>query len=99
MTTGARGEYRGGYNRPAYNGGYRYSYNRRPIYVSRPVIRQRYYDYRYRPSLIVESYPARDGYYWVAGQWTWNGGEWIWTPGHYEPDPSYYNQDYYDGYQ
>jgi len=94
VTAGAR-EYRGGYNRPVYNSGYRYnngyrnSYVRRPIYVSRPVIRERYYDYRYRPSLIVENYPARDGYYWVAGQWTWDGYEWQWQPGHYEPDPNY----------
>ena len=99
------GEYHGGYNHPVYNNGYRYnsgyrySYARRPIYVSRPVIRERYYDYRYRPSLIVENYPARDGYYWVAGQWTWNGYEWLWTPGHYEPDPNYGITAgvYYDG--
>jgi hypothetical protein len=99
------GGYRGnvGYSRPAYNGGYRYNnynynygYARRPIFVERPIIREHYYDYRYRPGLIVENYPARAGYYWVAGQWSWDGYEWQWTPGHYEPDPAYY--DNYDGY-
>jgi hypothetical protein len=88
---GYRGNWNGGYRyeRPVYNGGYRYSYARRPIYVERPVIRTHYYDYRYRPQILVENYPVRDGYYWVAGQWTWNGSEWLWTPGHYEPDPNY----------
>jgi len=81
--------YERGYSRPVYNSGYRYNYVRRPIYVERPYIRQRYYDYRYRPQLIVENYPVRDGYYWVAGQWTWDGYEWQWQPGHYEPDPNY----------
>jgi hypothetical protein len=69
---------------------------RRPIYVSRPVIRHRYYNYYSRPSLIVENYNPIAGYYWVRGSWSWNGFEWIWTPGHYEPDPSYYG--YYDNY-
>jgi hypothetical protein len=84
--------YRGHYTRPVYNSGYRYhaSYARRPIYVQRPVIRTHYYDVRYRPQIIVENYPARDGYYWVAGQWNWNGYEWLWTPGHYEPIVNYY---------
>ena len=88
------------YSRPVYNNGYRYSgygynnYVRRPIYVQRPVIRQRYYDYRYRPQLIVENYPAQPGYYWVAGQWQWSGYEWIWQPGHYEPDASYVDPTY-----
>jgi len=83
-------------SRPVYNGGYRYNtgyrynnYVRRPIYVQRPIIRHRYFDYRYRPEVIVENYPVRDGYYWVAGQWTWDGYEWQWQPGHYEPDPNY----------
>jgi hypothetical protein len=100
VTEGARWNnrpvYHGGYenrgygNRGYYNGGYRYSnVVRRPIYVERPYIRERYYDYRYRPSLIVENYPVRDGYYWVAGQWTWDGYEWQWQPGHYEPDPNW----------
>ena len=84
--------YRGHYTRPVYNSGYRYHahYARRPIYVQRPVIRTHYYDVRYRPQIIVENYPARDGYYWVAGQWNWSGYEWLWTPGHYEPIVNYY---------
>ena len=93
VTPSYRGNYHynGGYRyeRPVYTGGYRYSYARRPIYVERPIIRTHYYDYRYRPQILVENYPARDGYYWVAGQWTWDGYEWIWTPGHYEPDPNW----------
>ncbi len=62
---------------------------RRPIYVQRPVVRYRYYNYYQRPAILVENYPAQPGYYWVAGQWSWSGYEWIWTPGHYEPDPNY----------
>lgn len=103
MTPSYRGNYNGNYNggyryeRPVYNGGYRYNnYARQPIYVERPVIRTHYYDYRYRPQILVENYPARDGYYWVAGQWTWSGYEWMWTPGHYEADPAYYNDGYYN---
>jgi len=69
---------------------------RRPIYVSRPVIHHRYYNYYRRPAVIFENYNAIAGYYWVSGSWSWNGFEWIWTPGHYEPDPSYYG--YYDNY-
>jgi hypothetical protein len=65
-------------------------YDRRPIYVSRPVIRERYYNYYRRPALIVESYNPMAGYYWVAGSWSWTGYEWTWQPGHYEPDPAYY---------
>jgi hypothetical protein len=75
-------------NEPRYHNNY--NYNRRPIYVSRPVIRQRYYSYYRRPALIVESYGAMPGYYWVRGQWTWDGNEWIWQPGHYQPDEGYY---------
>jgi hypothetical protein len=71
---------------------------RRPIYVSRPIIRARYYDYYRRPSIIVENYGPRAGYYWVAGQWSWNGYEWLWQPGHYEPDPNYVDQAYDSGY-
>ena len=67
---------------------------RRPIYVQRPVIRHRYYNYYQRPALIVENYAPMAGYYWVAGQWNWNGYEWIWMPGHYEPDPNYYDYSY-----
>src|SRR5512146_1000298 len=58
---------------------------RRPIYVRAPQIRVHYYDYYQQPTVLVENYPARDGYYWVAGQWTWNGYEWMWQAGHYEP--------------
>jgi hypothetical protein len=70
--------------------------HRRPIYVSRPVIHHRYYNYSRRPSLVVENYNPIAGYYWVRGSWSWNGFEWIWTPGHYEPDPNYYG--YYGDY-
>ncbi len=82
---------------------------RRPIYVNngrfvfnggvtrtytRPVIRQRYYDVRIRPQVVVESYPAQSGYIWVNGQWSWGGREWTWVSGHYEADPSF--EVYYD---
>ena len=78
---------------------YPYYHNvvRRPIYVSRPFIGHRYFDYYRRPSLIIENYGPRDGYYWVPGQWTWDGYEWLWQPGHYEPDPNYVDS-YYDSY-
>jgi hypothetical protein len=80
---------RDGWNaRPRYERGVR-----RPIYVSRPVIRDRYYDYRYRPQLIVENYNTMPGYTWVAGRWSWNGYEWAWQPGHYEPDQHYADPD------
>ncbi|HZJ66527.1 MAG TPA: hypothetical protein VFD36_23630 [Kofleriaceae bacterium] len=78
-----------------YRGGYR-NVVRRPIYVSRPVIHHRYYNYYRRPAVIFENYAPMTGYYWVSGSWSWNGFEWIWAPGHYEPDPSYYG--YYDNY-
>jgi hypothetical protein len=71
--------------------------DRRPIYISRPVIRERYYNYYRRPAVIVENYNTMPGYYWVAGGWAWNGYEWVWQAGHYEPDPSYIDQGY-DGY-
>ena len=79
-------------NEPRYHNNYNYNYshNRRPIYVSRPVIRERYHNYYRRPALILESYGAMPGYYWVRGQWTWDGYEWIWQPGHYQPDEGYY---------
>jgi hypothetical protein len=67
---------------------------RRPIFVSRPIIRGHYYDHYRRPGLIVENYGAMPGYYWVAGQWSWNGYEWLWQPGHYEPDPNYIDPGY-----
>lgn len=105
VTNGAR--YNGGYREGGYrnyNGGYRYNsggygygynnYGRRPIYMARPIIHERYYDYRYRPELIVENYGARPGYYWVNGSWQWSGYEWIWQPGHYEPDPNYVEPGY-----
>jgi hypothetical protein len=68
--------------------GYRHGY-RENIWLPRPVIREHYYNYGYRPSLIVEDYGARDGYIFVRGNWQWNGYEWIWQPGHYEVDPAY----------
>jgi hypothetical protein len=63
-----------------FHNGYRYRY-------SRPVIRQRYFDYRVRPQIIVENYQPVAGYVWVPGQWQWNGYEWIWISGHYMVDP------------
>ena len=92
----------GGWSRPVYHSP-RVVYSsprvyavRRPIYVQRPAIRYRYFNYYQRPAIIVENYPPRVGYYWVAGQWQWSGYEWIWQPGHYEPDPAYdqYNYNY-----
>lgn len=99
----------GGYNRGYnYNRGYGYGgYRtvRRPIFVSRPIIRDHYYNYYRRPTLIVENYAPMNGYYWVAGQWSWDGYEWTWQPGHYQPDPNYVDPGYsgyadpgYDGY-
>lgn len=86
------------YSAPRVYSGPRVYHTRRPIYVQRPAIRYRYYNYYQRPAVIVENYPARAGYYWVAGQWTWSGAEWIWQPGHYEPDQSYnYQYDYNAG--
>jgi len=85
-----RGGYRDGYHGAYYNNGGYYRgggyYARRPIYVNRPVIREHYYNYGYRPSLIVEDYGPRPGYIWVRGHWGWNGVEWIWTPGYYDPN-------------
>lgn len=63
--------FRNGYHRP---------------YV-RPVIHRRYYDYRLRPSIVVEHYDPVPGYIWVQGRWDWNGVEWIWSSGHFAPDP------------
>ena len=88
---------------------------RRPIYINndrfhfgngryytyrRPVITRRYYDYRYRPQILVENYQPVSGYIWISGAWSWNGYEWIWTPGHYDVDPNYYGYDngYDNGY-
>jgi hypothetical protein len=89
---------RGGYNRGYYNNrGYGYRHvDRRPIFVSRPIIRERYYNYYRRPALVVENYGPMAGYYWVPGQWSWDGYEWQWQPGHYQPDPNYGDSGYYD---
>jgi hypothetical protein len=73
---------------------------RRPIYVQRPRIQYRSYNYYQRPTVVAENYDAMPGYYWVAGQWSWSGAEWVWYQGHYEPDPNYVDPSYssYDGY-
>lgn len=63
-----------------FDNGYRYRY-------ARPVIRKRYFDYRVRPQIFVESYRPVTGYVWIPGQWQWNGYEWIWISGHYAVDP------------
>lgn len=81
----------------SHRGAYDYGYRRvvrKPIYVSRPVIHQRYYNYYRRPAVIVENYNPMAGYYWVPGSWSWNGYEWVWQPGHYQPDPSYLDPAY-----
>lgn len=87
-------QHRQSYSRPNYR------YERRPVYVQRPAIRYRYFNYYERPSVLAENYPAMTGYYWVAGHWDWNGYEWIWTPGYYQPDPQYYDSgdSGYSGY-
>ena len=87
----------GYYNRGYYNRGYYNHSIRRPIFVSRPFIGHRYFNYYQRPALIVENYDAMAGYYWVPGHWEWSGYEWIWQPGHYQPDPNYV-ESYYDNY-
>jgi hypothetical protein len=95
--------YRGGGSRvivrgePRYNRNYYHNVVRRPIFVSRPIIRHRYFNYYQRPALIVENYNTMAGYYWVPGHWEWAGAEWIWQPGHYQPDPNYVDP-YYDNY-
>ena len=86
---------------------------RRPVYVNngrfvfhggitrtytRPVIRQRYYDYRYRPQVIVQNFDPVPGYIWIQGQWNWNGYEWIWTDGYWAVDTNYQDTYYYDNY-
>jgi hypothetical protein len=80
-------------NEPYYRG---YHNVRRPIFVSRPIIREHYFNYYRRPALFVENFAPMAGYYWVPGTWTWNGYEWIWQPGHYQPDPNYVDQGYAD---
>lgn len=64
---------------------HRGGFARRPIYVGRPVIHERYYNRYHRPAVIIENYGPRAGYVWIRGHWGWNGGEWIWTPGFYNP--------------
>jgi hypothetical protein len=81
--------------RPLYvNNGRITFHNGRTYTYQRPIIRQRYYDVRFRPQIIVENHPAQYGYIWVSGNWSWNGYEWTWTSGHYAPDPSF--EVYYD---
>ena len=72
---------------------------RRPIYVTAPRIRVRYYNYYEQPSVLAENYAPMTGYYWVAGKWWWNGYEWKWTAGHYEPDPNYVEPSYQPSYE
>ena len=80
------------HRRPVYvNNGYYQFHNGYRYRYARPVIRQRYFDYRVRPQIIVENYQPVSGYVWVAGQWQWNGYEWTWISGHYAADPSYYD--------
>ncbi|MBA3398316.1 MAG: hypothetical protein H0T89_37165 [Deltaproteobacteria bacterium] len=89
-------------------------FHRRPVYATngrfvfnsgitrtytRPVIRVRYQDYRYRPQPIHEHCDPVAGYTWVDGSWTWNGYEWQWTAGYYAPDPQYQDSYYGDTYQ
>jgi hypothetical protein len=77
------------YRRPVYvNNGYYQFHNGYRYAYSRPVFRQRYYDYRVRPQIIVENYQPVEGYIWVGGQWQWNGYEWQWVSGHYDNDPN-----------
>jgi hypothetical protein len=80
--------------RPIYvnNGGY--VFGSRVVRYNRPVIRERYYNVRIRPQVVVENYPNQDGYVWTQGQWAWDGREWQWQSGHYEVDARYNN--YYD---
>jgi hypothetical protein len=81
------------------NGHYRFHNGVTRTY-NRPVIRQRYVDYRVRPQIIVEHYDPVPGYVWMQGSWQWSGYEWQWVPGYYAPDASYTFYDdghYYDG--
>jgi hypothetical protein len=81
-----RGGFNHGYERPYYH---THGVARGNIWFNRPVIREHYYHYGYRPSLLVENYGPREGYIFVRGDWQWNGAEWLWMPGHYEPDQAY----------
>jgi hypothetical protein len=90
-------EWRGGSRVIVHGPAYRHDVVvRRPIFVSRPILRDHYYNHYRRPALVVESYGAMPGYYWVAGQWAWNGYEWLWQPGHYQPHPNYVDPGYVD---
>ena len=85
--------------RPVYISNGRFSFGNGLVRVyNRPVIRHRYYDYRYRPQIVVENYDPVPGYIWIQGSWSWNGYEWVWTNGYYSPDPNYTDEYYYDNY-
>jgi hypothetical protein len=76
--------------RPVYVNNNRYTFaNGHTFYYRRPEIRYHYYNYRIRPSILVENYDTVPGYVWVAGNWNWNGYEWLWVSGHYEIDANY----------
>lgn len=83
----------------SYRGHREYFAPRRPIFVRAPVIRERYFDFRVRPRILVENYAPMTGYYWVNGRWDWDGVEWRWTPGHYEPQANYVAPNYAPSYQ
>ncbi len=81
-----------GYDRHIYVGhGDRFYFNGGHDYrvYHRPVIRERYYDYRIRPRVVVENYDPMSGYIWVQGGWQWNGAEWQWFGGHYAVEVGY----------
>ena len=81
------------HRRPVYvNNGYYQFHNGYRYRYARPVVRQRYYDYRVRPQVIVENYQPVTGYVWVPGSWQWNGYEWLWVSGHYTVDTTYDDQ-------
>lgn len=83
-------DYRWRDRRPVYASSNRFVFaNGYTRYYNRPVIRHRYTDYRYRPSLIVENYDPVEGYIWVPGNWSWDGYQWNWVGGHYEVDVNY----------
>jgi hypothetical protein len=86
--------------RPLYINNGRFTFhNGRTVVYTRPVIREHYYNVRYRPQIIVENYPSQYGYLWISGSWNWDGREWMWSTGHYEADPSfgvYYDDDSWD---
>jgi hypothetical protein len=55
-----------------------------------PVIREHYYVYGHRPTLIVENMEPVPGYMWTRGHWRWSGAEWLWAPGYYVVDPNFH---------